>query len=441
MKKFLLLCFLLSSGVAFGQHSSPAGHFRKWIDIPSAPSLSSPTTIVPGDFCCGPGIFNFTLLPAPPSDGKTSGNFTAGFSLRQFDGTAAHEYRFVNTAGDVYGANGGAANGIGTTNSGNFLRLYGLNATNPMYCRGNIGVQLPSATVASGGFNGTVQNVVINTCTNSGITGNYGINGTRYYENILVQFVRIFNPGQEGGYWGDTGGSYDGTNYINILVYKNNFSYNCSREGTQFEHVNLLTATHNTCILSGQTGGGSQNNSLQAHDLGPGSTISYSIYDGSPIAFNIFTHGTKVENDYFSFNTTISGGGYVYNSFIGRTDNSYFSTSTRLTGDSLIFDGDYFNYTGAGTLDYLVQVNERVAHIIFRNCKFSTNITNIMRDNRAVGFTNTLTGNIGDHGNTSVAITAPVYITNYNNPDTPTVHGLINTSSVYYALHFGYRTP
>lgn len=439
----LLLSFLLAVlpqvKAQFGL-GAIASSVVAYTDIPAAPALSSPTTIIPTDFCCGAGVFNFTLLPAPPADGKTSGNFTNGFSLRQFDGTAGNEYRFVNTAGDVYGANGGAENGIGTTNSGNYIRLYGLDASNPMVCKGNIGVQLPSATIASGGFNGTVQNVVVKSCTNSGITGNYPIVGTQYYKNVLAQYNRIFSPGQEGSYWGDTGGSYNGTNYLDVLTYTNNLSWTTAREGTQFEHVNLLTANHNTSIISGNAGTANQNNSLQAHDLGPGSVISYNIYDQAPIAFNIFTHGTKLEKDYFSFNTTTSGGGYVFNSFIGRTDNSYFSTSTRLTGDSLIFDGDFFNYTGAGTLDYLVQVNERVANIIFRNCTFSPNITHIMRDNRAVSFTNTLTGDIGDHGNVSATIAAPAYITGYSDPDDYGRQGRLQ-KSLYYTLKMGYLTP
>lgn len=436
MKKlFLLLTFL--STIAFGQNK---GLWKKYVDIPPASALTAPIILVPADAdCCGPGIFNFTKVTNTPKHVKTSGNFVNGLSLRQWDGTAGTEYTIVNTAGDIYGGVGGSEEGVSRTNSGNYWRLYGLSATAPMIIKGNNGIQLPSAT---GGAVHVVRNAVVNTVS-SGVTANFGISGTAYYENVDISFIRDLNNTGQGElvYIGDTGGSYNGTNYINVANVYHNFSYNLSRECNQFEHINLLSAHNNTGVLSGQTGGGGQDNSLQAHDLGVGSRIYYNIYDTSPSPFNIFTHGTRIDHNFFSFTATISGGGYVYSGYIGRTDNSYFSASPRLSGDSLIFEYNYFKYKGAGTLDYLVQVNERVAHIIFRNCTFSANITHIMRDNRAVSYTNTLTGDIGDHGNVSATIADPVYVSGYNDANNYQAQGLLSMSSIYYTLHFGYRSP
>lgn len=434
----IITFLLLLSTLAHGQNK---GLWKKYIDIPAAPALTAPVTITPADAdCCGPGIFNFTKVTNTPRHVKTSGNFSNGLSLRQWDGTAGNEYTIVNTAGDIYGGAGGSEEGVSRTNSGNYWRIYGLSAAAPMIIKGNNGIQLPSA---SGGAVHVVRNAVVNTAVSSGVTANFGISGSNYYENVDISFIRDFNNTGQGElvYIGDTGGSYNGTNYINTATVTNNFSYNLSREGTQFEHINLLVSNHNTCILSGQTGGGGQDNSCQFHDLGVGSRISYSIYDTSPSPFNIFTHGTRIDHNFFSFTGTISGGGYLYSGYIGRTDNSYFSASPRLSGDSLIFEYDYFKYKGAGTLDYLVQVNERVAHIIFRNCTFSANITHIMRDNRAVGFTNTLTGDIGNNGNVSLTIADPVYVGGYNDATNYQAQGLLSMSSVYYGLHYGYRTP
>lgn len=437
---FIAFAVLLSVAV-FGQTKFI---ISRYVAIPAAP-FTTGTAIVPGDAtCCGPGIINFASGRAP-GDYKPAGAFVDGFSIRQADGA----YRFVNLAGTVFGTQGaGHAHGVSTTNAAAYnLKFYGLGPVTPWVVTGENGFQLPSATVANGGSRLLVQNAVARNPNASGFTANFAVSGDAYYENINLQFFRSFNAGQEGvHYIGNTTSTATTPNYINIAYVANNFSYNSSREGTQGEHINLYTATHNTCILPGSNwnagGGPGQQNCFQAHDLGPGSSISYSIYDQGVDLWNIFTHGLKVHHNYFSFSAKTGTAPQTYNGFIGRTDNqTWYALSPRMTGDSLIFDGDYFNYTGAGTLDYLTIVEERIAHIIFRNCTFSTNISHTMKDNRAGGSSNTLTGDIGDHGNVSAAITAPVWVSGYNNPDNYATHGLLVTSSPYYPKHFGYRTP
>lgn len=449
MRKLIFL-FLLISTVSYGQlkccFSVPVP--PTYVAIPSAPTLTTPTTIIPSQFCCSsPGLFNYTLVNGGSplgGDVKTSGAFTAGFSARQFDGDATHIYRFVNTAGDVYGTQGAGQNhGVSTTNSGNYLYFYGLDAAHPMVVTGENGFQLPSATVASGGAHFILQNIVIRYPNASGFTGNFGISGTNYYENWNQSFTRVIGAGasQEGiCYLGNTGASYNGVNIHNIGTVTHNFSYNTGREGIQAEHVNLFTASNNTIILPGQGGTAGQTNALQLHDLGTGSRVSYNVIDNAPNIWNIFTHGTRIDHNYFSF--TAADLSPTRNGFIGRSDNAYFAaTSTRMSGDSLIVENNYFNYTGGGTLAYLTAVEERVAHIIFRNNTFSSNITHIMLDNRVSSPTNTLTGDIGDHGNVSATITAPTYVTGYNDPDDYANQGLQSLTSVYLLLHFGYRSP
>src|SRR5260221_4642053 len=346
MKK-LLYFLLLTGGFVVGQDKSS---FKKYVDIPSAPTLKNPTSLVPSKECCGGGIYNFSIAGSPGKGGdiKTSGNFTNGFSLRQFDGDATHVYRFVNTAGDIYGAPSGVQHGVSTTDHGNYLYFYGLQAASPGVTKGHNGFQLPAA---SGGTHFIVQNYVGKSTGASGLTANFDSVSGSYYDSLIIRFYRTFDAGQEGICY--LGATHPGFAYIHSADVYHNFSYKSAREGTQFEHINFLTAHHNTCVLAGAGGVPEQTNSLQAHDLGPGSTIRYSIYDGSPVPFNVFTHGTTISHNYFGF-TTAAG-------FIGRTDNCYFSSSTRLRGDSLIFDGDFFNYTGPGTLPYLTEIDERVA--------------------------------------------------------------------------------
>lgn len=409
---------------------------KKYSDIQASP-FSTGTAIVPGDAtCCGPGIINFAS-GRPPGDYKLNGAFTAGFSIRQADGA----YRFVNTAGDVYGTEGaGQAHGVSTTNAAAYnLSLYGLDATHPMVVTGENGFQMPSA---SGGSTILVQNAVARNPHASGFTANFAVSGTNFYGSVTLVNFRSFNAGEEGVcYIGNTTGTTTTPNYINTATVTNCFSYRSSREGTQYEHINLLTSSYNTCVLPGSNwngnGGAGQQNCVQAHDLGPGSTITYSVYSGGVDLWNIFTHGTSISHNFFSFSAKTGTAPQTYNGFIGRTDNQiWYAASPRMTGDSLIFDGDYFKYTGAGTLDYLTIVEERIAHIIFRNCTFSSNITHIMKDNRAGGSSNTLTGDIGDHGNVSATVVEPTFGGSYNDPDNYTVHGLQPSTSSRYDWGF-----
>lgn len=419
----------------FLQDMAKQGHFKQFIDIPSAPTLNSPVTILPSDYDgAGPGFFSASLLGAS-SDGILSGNFSVACALRNWFGTAGTHKRLVNAVGTVIGSGSSNHGFQSADNLTNYLDIYGLNPLNPMLVRsgpGQMGLQLSHK---AGGANYIVRNVVIDSPGATGITFNFGINGTAYYENLDVSHLRSFNNGQEGiCYVGNTGSSYNGTNYINNATFHDNFSYNSSREGTQFEHINNLNAYNNTVILSGQTGGAGQDGCQQLHDVN-GVTID-SIYDGAPTPGTVFTHGLVIRNQYYRFTTLTA-------LFIGRTDNSYFAGSPRLNGQPILYDNCIFHCSNAGTLSKLCQVAERFANIEFRNCIFSSNITALYDDIRVAGFTNSLIGSISTNGNTSASITAPTYQPNYNVYNNYLTHGLLDpvSAATYYNRRMGMRTP
>src|SRR5882762_5629748 len=179
MKKLLFL-LLLGAAFAFGQKKGPIG---KYVDIPAAPTPKHPTAIIPSDECCGGGIYDVSLADGSGRGGdvRTSGNFTNGFSLRQFDGDATHIYRFVNTPGDIFGSPSGAQHGVSTTDHGNYLYFYGLDAASPGVTKGHIGFQLPAV---SGGAHFVVQNYVAKSTAASGLAANFDTGSGSYYDNL-----------------------------------------------------------------------------------------------------------------------------------------------------------------------------------------------------------------------------------------------------------------
>lgn len=404
------------------------GHFRRYLDIPLAPTLSSPVTIIPSDIHVPSQSFLNTLhgmTAHVAHDIITSGNFSAGFTLRDFTPPGPTYYRFVSTAGDIFGAPGGVPHAITDVIDGDYQAFYG--ALSPPTCKGQNGFQLPSRSTGS---NFIIQSYVIDSPTASGMTANFGVGGSNFYNSLDVSFLRSFNAGQEGiCYIGHTSSPYD---YIQTATVHDCFSYNSSREGTQTEHVNVLHLWNNTVILSGQTGGAGQDGLIQLHDVN--GLVENSVYDGAPTPGTTFSHDTTVRNCYFRWTTNAS-------LFIGDSAGSYFGGSPRLNGRPLLYDSCYFHYDGPGTLAALATVAEKGCDIEFRNCVFSTNITTLYSDIRGGGPTNLLIGTLTTNGNTQVAITAPSYVSGYNVTSDYLHHGLLDTSSLYYFKRMGYRTP
>lgn len=444
MKKlFLAFVALVSINLGIAQKLI----VEKYLRIPAGPTLSAPHTTIPSDQYAT-GFYQYSAfggvsgVSGYPS--RLNGNFSNGMQLNaNVVGTDALPYRFVNyDANTIIGSSSLASSAFSPLSGSDRVFLYGLSATAPLVIQNltNSSIQLP-AKVGKTRF--IVQNAVSLSSGGATVQANVDNTGGRAYQSITLSYVRGFNNGTEANsqeflYSGKTSSGYCDTDTLTVT---HCFSYNFARESIQAGHANKATISHITAVLSGQGGAGNQTNAVQLHDLGPGSSLSYSIFDTSPIAMDLFTHGTKIHHNYFSFTTSTAGGGFTFNSFIGRTDAAYFAGSSRLTGDSLIIEDTYFNYTGAGTLDYLFLVDERTAPIIVRRCTFSSNITHIMKDNRAVGFTNTLTGDIGNNSNVTASITVPVYMAGYNISSNYATQGLLVTSSPYYAAHFGYRTP
>lgn len=426
MKKLLSLLILVSS-FAFGQGKLIV---RKYIDIPAAPTLTSPYTFLPSAECCGGGIFNYTLMGGVGAggDGIFSGNYTSGLSLREFDGDATHIYRFVNAAGAIMGGTSAPTQpGISMTNHGNYIYLYGLSALEPMVVKGERGVGgfLP----AVGGAYYVLQNIVAKSTTAASFQANSTTSGGSYYASWIQTFTRSFNSGQEAiAYLGRTATGGAPFTYIYLA---NNFGYSPYRDGLQIEVGDAFTMTKNTVIGAGQGAEPQQINNFQI-ECNHG-TVSYNIFDHGGQHFVIFANGVTISRNYMSADTP----GYM-----GKSDDlaNYFNSAglnSRINGDSIIVEYNYIKNTGVST--YAVEIQESKANIIFRNNTFE-GYTDIYYDHRGV-HTNTITGAIGDHGNVSASITAPVYVTGYNDPNNYLWQGLIVTSSPYYALHFGYRTP
>lgn len=408
------------------------GHFRRYLDIPSAPTLSSPATYIPSDINVPSQDFLYTLHGGVHNVGrdiKTSGAFTVGLYLRDHTAIAPNiPYRIVNTAGDIFGTAGGVPHAMSLSVDADYLYYYGLSPSAPILCKGQNGFQMNSRV---GGSHHLIQNAVIDSPTASGCTFNFGAGGSNYYENINLSFLRSFNAGQEGiCYIGHTSAPYD---YINVAVVHDCFSYNSSREGTQTEHVNNLHLYNNTVILSGQTGGAGQNGLIQLHDVN--GLVENSIYDGAPTPGTTFSHGITIRNCYFRWTAAAAP------LFIGDTSGAYFSASTRLNGLPILYDNCIFHNDSGSSLAKFATVAEKNCNIEFRNCVFSSNITALYDDIRGGAPTNSLIGTISTNGNSQAVLTAPTYISGYNSVSDYLHHGLLSQTDQYYFKRMGYRTP
>lgn len=439
MKRVLLL-FLSLLFFTASQGQALKAFARNYTPLPSRPTFSSPATITDANKYAT-GLFWYNSWGGSVGVGKDvilQGPYVDGFDVNFSAGTPSQHIRFSNFDSTVVLGNSTVltqhgAQGIGISN---YLDFYGKSPSEPLIVESftNNGFQFLPQPIAAGGGVFIVQNAVAKYPGSSGFTANGSAGNASGTDTAYVyleeSFFRSFKAGQEGiCYIGTTHAPFAVTLYAYI---HDNFSYNSSREGTQFEHINLLKAIHNTCYLPASnwngSGGGGQDNCVQAHDLGPGSSITYSVYDQGPRPWNIFTHGTRFAHNYISYTTSYG--------YIGDCSTTYFAGSPRLTGDSIIFEYDYIVKTGA-TAPFLTQIAEPTAPIIFRNCTF-VNITAIYQDIRGA-HTNTITGNIGDHGNVSVSassVPAPTYKSlltyDYQN------HGLI-TTDWFIDRRMGYR--
>lgn len=410
------------------------GHFRKYVDIPSAPTLTSPVTIIPSDNYAA-GLYFYTLHGMTHNQGCdiiVDGNFLNGMSLNDFTATIGGPpptpYRFVNAPGAIFGAAGGIPHAISTITDNDYLYFYGKSALEAPINKGQMGFSLGSRV---GGSHHVVRNWVMSGTVASGVTCNIG-SGTpgRYYSNIDLSFVRSFNSGQEGiCYIGHTSNPYD---YIDTCNINDCFSYNSIREGTQTEHINNLHIWNVTVNLGGQGGLASQDGIFQVYDSN--GLIENCIFDGAPY-FGVFcNHGLTLRNCYFR---------YVNNTYwqILRSDTqTWAATSTRLTGQPVLFDNCIFNVDSGTSLAKLVQILERNCDVEFRNCIFSTNIVSLWDDQRGASPPNSLIGLINTNGNTSQDIALPTYISGFNDPNDFLHHGLC-TSSYFLSRRMGYRTP
>ena len=405
------------------------GLWRKWVDIPSAPTLVSPTTIIPSGDCCGGALYVPPGGSTAGGDVILNGDFNrspnGGFGARQWDGDATHIWRIVNAAGTVLGTPSGSGHGFTGVDHGNYIYLYGLSAAEPGVSKGQFGVYHLANTAGGHVY---VQNWVGKSTTAGSFQANSVSAGGLSYDTARYKFCRSFF-GQEGLYLGYTSPGYAKFNYIYV---KHFFSYNSTRESFQIKGANSADISNVTSVGAGQSHAGAQDRNFQWDDSNGRlhHSIFYNGYEGA----QIFSHGSRFDHLFISW----SNNGVAANIFIGDTAAGAFDfPSSRLNGDSLIFENLCIKKEGT-VATYAFNVNLRDAPIIFRNCTLD-NITNMFQDNRAVGFTNTITGSVGNHGNVTGTCATPTFVTGYNDPDNYLLQGLSLTTDAWYLLGYGYR--
>lgn len=427
MKKLLFLLLFVTSLA-----NAQLGIFKKYVDIPAAPSLTTPTTIIPSGDCCGGALYVPPGGSTAGGDVILNGNFNrspgGGFGARQWDGDATHIWRIVNAAGAILGSPGGSGHGFTGVDHGNFIYLYGLSVAEPGVSMGQFGVFHLANTAGGHGY---IQNWVAKSTTAGSFQANQGSAGGLSYDTIRYKFCRSFSSGQEGLYDGFTSALYAKFNYIFVPHF---FAYNSNREGFQIKGANSALIKNVTIVGAGQGHLGSQDRGFQWDDSNGRFcySIIYNVYEGA----QIFSHGSRFDHLFISWSNSVS----TANILLGRTDNqgAFDLPSTRLSGDSLIFENLCIKKEGT-TATYAFDVQLRDAPIIFRNCTLD-NISNMFQDNRVAGFTNTITGSIGNHGNVSGTCATPTFAGAYNDPDNYAYQGLLLSNDPWRNAGYGYRS-
>lgn len=398
--------------------------------IPSAPTLSSPVTYVPGDRHVPSNSFLYSSHGGVHNLGRDvifDGAFSSGVTLNDWAAFAPPSYRIVNAIGAVFGDAALADHAIDDVNGADYWEWWGRDPANPILCRSltQNGVQLSSRI---GGSHHIIRNMVVDTPGSSGMTANYGTSSAMYYASLDIDNFRVIgytSGAQEGIYIGHTSSGYD---YIQNLSLTNFLAIRRGREGIQLGHINNATVSNFTCIDVGKGGTSQQTNLMQWHDNN--GVMQNGILDTAPNPFNIFTHGSTFRNILFRW-TGAKG-------FIGDiATGSYFAGSPRANGQPVLFDGCYFWKDSVGT-DVVADWAETGCNIEFRNSGFSSNITgSILGDIRGGSPSNTKTGTTSTNGNFTQSFAAPVYMSQvYSDYIT---HGLV-TSPFYYNLGMGFRT-
>jgi hypothetical protein len=355
------------------------------------------------------------------------GNFTDGITFAgPIVGTQAVPYRFVNKAVTVVGNN---TKGFATTGVIDYIELYGKNAASPMIIFAN-GASFSAIQWAaqSGGTSLLVQNIVAKDADSSGALINTS-SATSTYRNLIFKFYRNIGKttGAEGFYLGSTTTPFSTFNSITI---QDCLIMNKGWDSAQIGHCNSLSMNRFTSYNTGVSNVNQQDHLIQVIDTN--GVIENCIFDLAPRLCNIFAHGITFRNCYFRFNDPTEIG------FIGRTDNLSYYPTPRFNGLPILFENCVFHDMSGSAVGALVNVQERIANVEFKNCQFQTLKGILFQDSRAVGFTNTLTGNLTTNGNTLVTnLVAPIYMS--TSADAYETHGLV-TNSFFLARGMGYRT-
>jgi hypothetical protein len=416
----------------FGDSGTPS---LVYVDIPDAPSFSSPATVTDS---VGNSLESGEIT-GNAADILLAQNAVAGAFNNRLRPNGISNRRFKSASGRIMIGGNNVTTGqqsIAPLNGSDNLKYYHIGIKgndNPAVT----GISGFNHLASAGGTTVELHDAVIRNTSFACIQINQSTDGVKY-ASIVIRHVRGFGflPTDPEGEWFYIGSTNKAANRskIEILDISHCFGYNKYRDGLQITWAKDMRVTNVTVVDCGIGGLNGQNNLFQIHNSNGyiNNSIFFCSAGKTAKPGEIFAQGVTFENGYI---------GWAVNEpiYIGDLESSDFGpngSNEYATRDPIIFDG--YVFAPSVTVDYLLEIRERNANIIFRNCIFSSNGTSVYNDQRGVTPGNTITIEPSCITVAPSAIPDPTF-TNFD-ADQDTTHGLV-TSSYHYNRGLGYRTP
>lgn len=423
-----------SNTIAGASNTTPPPTGKVYVDIPAAPSFTSPATVTDA---AGSSIESGDISGA--ADVLVAGNAIPNLYNNRFRPNGISNKRFKSVSTDrVFVGGDNVLTGqqaVASLNNSDNLSYYHL---------GIIGNSSLSVTGTSGLFHqasvaGTtvlLEDVIIKNVEFAGVLINEGTTGEKY-ASITLNFVRVFGHWTEGEifYIGNTHKLADFSTIDNVVIH-HGYGTDKGRDGLQITHaadgVNRECARvdHVTIYDVGKKNEATQRLLTQIHNSN--GYVKKSIFHKAPEPANIFTHDFLFEDCYFEWDGN-------YPLYIGRLKSATAFGSGALAGNGqpIIFRRCIFN--PSVNVDRLARILETDCNIIFEDCYFSNRIAggvlaNLISDERGASPSNTISI-------TGQTIGAPLASPEYINHDPLDPDAGKITSDYYYDLGFGYLTP
>lgn len=202
---------------------------------------------------------------------------------------------------------------------------------------------------------------------------------------------------------------------------------NAGWDPIQVGHADSIHIRKSTFYGGGLVNQAGQDHAMQFVDVN--GLVEFTVFGGQR-AFNLSTHGLTISDCYIEINDASEIG------FIGRTDNLSYYPTARHDGRPILFLRCYIKDRSGSSSGALVNVQERIADVEFRDCIFDTTKSTLFQDTRVAGFTNSLIGTLTTNGNSIGSIPIPTFISTTTSDYT--THGLIN-QSWFIEKKIGYR--